>query len=165
MENQFTSPAKKIWLSIPEYIRQTLLNNVWCSRCRTVTTIVDFKGSVENKDLILNGFCKKCGGEVARLIENESVNPVSVKRSDKIDIELTEYERNLLLKMVIIEEELTEKFRLARIHNGMLRFKLSPEDLDILLGHIAAETNHTKNSHYQNQLDALYDKLKNIEMS
>ena len=33
------------------------------------TTIVNFRGTIEGGDLILPGFCSKCGTEVVRLVE------------------------------------------------------------------------------------------------
>ncbi len=70
-ESQFTKPAKKFWDSIPENIREELLENVWCSNCSEVTTIINFKGTIESGDLILRGECRRCGYKVARLVESE----------------------------------------------------------------------------------------------
>jgi len=70
-DSQFTDRASKIWSSIPYDLQKAILTNVWCSKCSDMTTIVDFNGTVERKDLILRGYCKKCGGEVARLLEND----------------------------------------------------------------------------------------------
>ncbi len=63
--------ANKKWLALPKDIRSQLLNNVWCSNCSDVTMIVGF--IVENEDfgIILNGKCKKCDHEVARVVEME----------------------------------------------------------------------------------------------
>ncbi|MBE7546873.1 MAG: hypothetical protein HS127_07000 [Planctomycetia bacterium] len=58
---------------MPENIREELLENVWCSNCSEVTTVINFKGTIESGDLILRGECRKCSYKVARLIEaNES---------------------------------------------------------------------------------------------
>jgi len=65
----FSHRAKHFWERIPENIRKTLLANVWCWKCAGSTTIVNFRGTIEGGDLILRGFCSKCGTEVARLIE------------------------------------------------------------------------------------------------
>ncbi len=43
----------------------------WCSNCSEITTIINFKGTIESGDLILRGECRKCGYKVARLIESE----------------------------------------------------------------------------------------------
>jgi hypothetical protein len=71
MKKEFTARAKAKWDSLPQDIKGKLLSNVWCGYCMGVTTIVDFKGQVQAGDLVLRGYCVKCGGEVARVIESE----------------------------------------------------------------------------------------------
>lgn len=45
------------------------LLNVWCSGCRSATSITNFRGQVVKGDLVLSGACSMCGGPVRRLIE------------------------------------------------------------------------------------------------
>ena len=71
MKPSLTPPAKKIWESIPGSIRLKLLNNVWCTQCGEITAIGHVSGKVESGMLVLTGVCTRCGGEVARVIENE----------------------------------------------------------------------------------------------
>ncbi len=71
MEISLTPPAKKIWEAIPGNIRLKLLNNVWCTQCREMTGIGNVSGKVESGMLVLRGVFTRCGGEVARVIENE----------------------------------------------------------------------------------------------
>jgi hypothetical protein len=72
MENTpFTPKAKRIWESIPRDIRLKILNNVWCVQCKDMTGIGNLTGKVEKGMLVLRGVCTRCGGEVARVIENE----------------------------------------------------------------------------------------------
>lgn len=51
-------------------MRERLLSNVFCLKCR-VTTIEDYSVFDEDNGILLQGKCKTCGGEVARLIEDE----------------------------------------------------------------------------------------------
>lgn len=71
MEENFTLNAKKIWQAIPAEIRLKILNNVWCVQCKEITEIGSVSGTVESGMLVLRGVCTRCGGEVARVIENE----------------------------------------------------------------------------------------------
>jgi hypothetical protein len=48
---------------------QKALDNVYCSRCRTVVRIVNFSGAIKGGDLLLSGRCAVCAGTIARLIE------------------------------------------------------------------------------------------------
>lgn len=54
---------------IPNEIKSKLLSNVYCSKCKDIVKIVDFEATIGKDDLILNGECAKCSGNVARLIE------------------------------------------------------------------------------------------------
>jgi hypothetical protein len=54
---------------IPENFRELLLANIWCGKCAGSPTIVNFRGTIEEGDLILRGFRSQCGTEMARLIE------------------------------------------------------------------------------------------------
>jgi hypothetical protein len=67
---KLTPPAKKRWEQIPERRRKDILENVWCSQCRTVVGIQLREGEMSARSLVLRGTCKKCGGEVARLVES-----------------------------------------------------------------------------------------------
>jgi len=65
----FTPLARERWESIPADIRRRLLSNVWCSRCRHETTIINFSGTLKAADLLLVGKCAECQDDVARVIE------------------------------------------------------------------------------------------------
>jgi bacterioferritin-associated ferredoxin len=65
----FTAPARQRWESIPADIRQRLLSNVWCGRCRRESTNTNFTGTIKGGDLLLVGKCGECRGDVARVIE------------------------------------------------------------------------------------------------
>ncbi len=61
--------AMKKWNTIPKYMQARLLSNVFCSVCG-VTTIVDFSMHNDKFGIAFKGKCKKCGKDVARLIED-----------------------------------------------------------------------------------------------
>jgi len=69
--DNFTRDARAFWNNIPLEIRERLLSNVYCTQCHSMTTITDYTGRIENDDLILDGFCIRCGSVVSRLIEVE----------------------------------------------------------------------------------------------
>ena len=70
-DGTFTPKAKKIWEAIPGIIQFKILNNVWCVHCRKGSSIGNLTGKIESGMLVLRGSCTKCGGDVARVIENE----------------------------------------------------------------------------------------------
>ena len=65
--------AQKYWNQIPGWLREKIIENVFCTSCSDVTTIIDYKIELAgNKDdIVLHGRCKKCGHEVARYVESE----------------------------------------------------------------------------------------------
>jgi len=71
MASKFPPNARRLWDLVLPYQKTQILNNVWCSHCANVTTIVHYSGKVEDGDLVLKGECERCGGKVARVIENE----------------------------------------------------------------------------------------------
>jgi hypothetical protein len=68
---QFTDAAKKRWNEVPERVRKDIMDAVWCTRCRTGTPMQLMEGEMTGRSLVLRGTCKQCGGEVARVIEQD----------------------------------------------------------------------------------------------
>ena len=66
---KFSVEAKRRWEQIPESARKEIMDNVWCSYCTTGTAMQLREATMLKRDLLLSGTCKKCGGEVARVIE------------------------------------------------------------------------------------------------
>lgn len=69
MEDVFTPQAQAKWDAVPPSVQNKLLANVWCTHCSSETTIINYRGKVSGKQLVLTGECITCHGEVARVIE------------------------------------------------------------------------------------------------
>lgn len=61
--------AARKWGKIPKDIQQRILENAYCSKC-SVTTITDYSLYDDEQGVLLKGTCKKCGGEVTRVVED-----------------------------------------------------------------------------------------------
>lgn len=70
-EDTFTPRAKNIWRTIPGDTQLKILNTVWCTRCRNLSGITNITAKVDSGMLVLIGKCSRCGGDVARVRENE----------------------------------------------------------------------------------------------
>jgi len=68
---KLTAGARKRWNQIPESAKKGILESVWCSQCRTGASMQLQEGKIDRRLLVLNGICKKCGGEVTRVVEFE----------------------------------------------------------------------------------------------
>ena len=66
---KFTPDARSRWDQVPESVRKEILDCVWCSHCRIGTSLQLRVGKMSGRSLVLQGTCKKCGGEAARVIE------------------------------------------------------------------------------------------------
>jgi hypothetical protein len=67
--DQFAPDAKRRWGQVPEPAQRQILNAVWCSHCRAGSPMQLREGKMLGRSLVLNGTCKKCGAEVARVVE------------------------------------------------------------------------------------------------
>jgi hypothetical protein len=61
--------ARKKWLSIPEEIRKQIEHNVFCSSCLDAVQIEKYTVKESRNGIFLRGKCKKCGLEVARVVD------------------------------------------------------------------------------------------------
>ncbi len=61
--------AAKKWSKIPKEFQEKLISNVFCSTCG-VTKIKDYTLNDDDFGILLKGKCSKCGGDVARLVED-----------------------------------------------------------------------------------------------
>jgi hypothetical protein len=68
---ELTRDAKRRWDRVPESIRKEILDNVWCPHCRGGSSMQLREGKMSGCSLVLQGVCKKCGGETARVVEPE----------------------------------------------------------------------------------------------
>ncbi|MCL2865707.1 MAG: hypothetical protein FWE25_09225 [Lachnospiraceae bacterium] len=60
--------AMQKWNEFPKDFQKQLLDNVFCGKC-FVTTIVDYDITLTNDGFVLlKGKCKKCSGNVARVV-------------------------------------------------------------------------------------------------
>ena len=67
-----TKQASKFWNAVPLGARKAILANVYCGNCRGAVSIVNVTGAVKSGNLVLYGYCAKCGQDVARLVEGSN---------------------------------------------------------------------------------------------
>jgi hypothetical protein len=80
----------------------------------------------------------------------------------RMKVDLTTEERDLIVDKTFAGPPLTDPLEKKLVHGDMITVYYSPQDLEELLGFIAAEANHTKNKTLEVDLDCLYDKLEDI---
>lgn len=65
------SPKQK-WEAIPDEFREKIIRNVWCTHCKHVVSILDYRVYSSGPDIVLRGRCDVCSGEVARVVGQDS---------------------------------------------------------------------------------------------
>lgn len=87
-----------------------------------------------------------------------------IQHNEAITIPLSEQDRQLIRDHTFADDEYTDRLIPAPEGAGLIgAFTL--DELDDLLGHIAAQSNHTDDTRLQAQLDKLYDLLQAVEQS
>ena len=77
-----------------------------------------------------------------------------------MEVSFTLRNRELILEHTFADPELTDKLTIARVKSGGLVAKYTLDDLDLLLGYVAAEANHCKDRKLQKELDSLFERLQ-----
>ncbi|MBW2072756.1 MAG: hypothetical protein JRI89_16075 [Deltaproteobacteria bacterium] len=80
--------------------------------------------------------------------------------SQPVEVTLNSHEKSLILEHTFVGPDLTDQFELASEKEGKIIVKYTLDELEELLGFIAAEANHTEDSRLQKELDELYDRLQ-----
>src|SRR5439155_20715747 len=89
--------------------------------------------------------------------------PKRIKPEQRLDFRLTLQERDLIIERTFIDAEMEERLRVAPPFGSRLIVQLTLDDMEDLAGHIAAASNHCAESRVRRALDAVYDRLANIE--
>lgn len=79
---------------------------------------------------------------------------------EKVVVAFTARERALVIDHTFAGLELTEPLEAARLTRGKYAVRFSLDDLDELLGHVAAEANHCKTKSLRKELDAFFARLQ-----
>lgn len=92
------------------------------------------------------------------------MKPKKITLETKIDIRLNEREYKLITEHTFVETEHIESIREVPGKSYYIA-SYTIEDLEDVLGFIAAEANHAENKQLERELDNLYDRLSTIEAS
>lgn len=87
-----------------------------------------------------------------------------IKPEEKIDVRLTARDKQLLLEHTLGDPEYAKRLELIPGSTDLIG-QYTLDDLEDLIGYIAAEANHTEEAELQQELDALYDRLYKIQRS
>ena len=83
-----------------------------------------------------------------------------IKRGQKVEVSFCPRERVLVLEHTFTGPELTTALRRAQLELGRYVVRYTLDDLDELLGFVAAEANHSTDKKLRKELDALYARVR-----
>ena len=73
-KQKFTTEAALLWGGIPVEVQKRILKKAFCAKCDVFVEIVNYYGTVENGDLVLEGDCANCGHAAARVVETSKAS-------------------------------------------------------------------------------------------
>jgi hypothetical protein len=83
-----------------------------------------------------------------------------IEYGQPIEVAVTPRQRTLILEHTMVGPDVTGPLRMAVVKGKKLIVKLTLDDLDEILGYIAAEANHTDDRKLEKELDSLYEGLQ-----
>ena len=81
---------------------------------------------------------------------------------DMVALSLTSRERTLILDETYIDEDVIRRLRLASIESGQRVYRMTVEEMEDLLDHLAFAANQSEDPKRQGELDRVYDRLKSV---
>ena len=83
-----------------------------------------------------------------------------ISADERVEVCFSTKERDFILEHTLVDGEVTRLLRLAEIRNGKILARLTLDDLDEIIGHVAAEANHATNKQLEKELRALFARLQ-----
>src|SRR5947199_4134156 len=88
-----------------------------------------------------------------------------IEPDERVPIRLSDRDRDLILNRTFAGGDLERRIRVATADGLGVVVNLTLDDLDELLGFVAAEANHSKDPRMAKQLYKLHERLQHIEGS
>jgi len=87
---------------------------------------------------------------------------IPIKADETVPLELNQRERDLIISHTFAHESLTGRLRAVPPSGQRSVFHFTLDELDELVGDVAAEANHAKNKVLQEQLDQLCERIEAV---
>ena len=86
-------------------------------------------------------------------------DPKQIATDAKVALELSDRERDLIMKHTFAGDELTDRLRIVTKPGEPPLYRFTLDDLDELAGYVAAEANHAKVKKLEKELRRLYARI------
>jgi len=81
---------------------------------------------------------------------------------ERVPLELTERERDLIIKHTFADNGLTDRLRIVPSPGCRPVYRFTLDDLDELAGYVAAEANHAKVKKLETEFRRLYSRIADV---
>jgi uncharacterized coiled-coil protein SlyX len=85
-----------------------------------------------------------------------------IANGEKVPLELTDHERDLIIKHTFAGINLTDRMRIVPSPGRRPFYRFTLDDLDELAGYVAAEANHAKVKKLEKELRRLYRRIEDV---
>ena len=86
-----------------------------------------------------------------------------IQSGERLPVRLSPVQRDLILEHAFIDPDLEQRLRVAEADGASIIARLTLDDIDELLGSVAAEANHTPDARLRERLDTIYERLRKVE--
>ncbi len=88
-----------------------------------------------------------------------------LKPGEKVVLSLTEEEARLITELTYISEERINTIYFSKLLDGIVSARHTLGELEELAGYIAAEANNTKDKRLRKKLDAISEKIEQLNLA
>ncbi len=86
-----------------------------------------------------------------------------IQPGERLPVRLGPAQRDLILEHAFIDPELEQRLRVAEAEGASIIARLTLDDIDELLGSVAAEANHSMDARLRKRLDTIYERLRDVQ--
>jgi hypothetical protein len=86
----------------------------------------------------------------------------TVRPGERVSLKLSNRQRELILKHTFADDDLTAPLHVAPVSNNTSVYSFTLDDLEELMGYVAAEANHTKDKNLHKELDRLFEQMEEV---
>ena len=101
----------------------------------------------------------------AKVLRYEDRIRKRVRPGEKVPLKLSIRERELILEHTFADDELTAPLRIAPASGKTSVYSFTLDDLEELMGYVAAEANHAQDKKLQKELDRLFERMQTVLQS
>jgi hypothetical protein len=98
----------------------------------------------------------------SKLLRYEERTRKPVRSDEKVPLKLSHRERELILEHTFADDQLTAPLRVMPACKQTSVYSFTLDDLEELMGYVAAEANHAQDKKLQKELDRLFARMEEV---